>query len=268
MSSTEIITGWVEEVAAREIMPRFGELHAGEVRAKPNPDDPDDIVTSVDLAAEAWLSQRLQELAPEALLVGEEACARRPQLLEALPGAPVAFVIDPLDGTKNFARGESDFGVMVARLEYGNTVASWIHLPVPQETYVAEQGGGAWCNGVQLGGARPGPSPLTGTLHVRHLPEAWREYVPTWFAALDEHIWPVGCAAREYVDVARGRKGFCTFNRLAPWDHLPGALLVREAGGVVYCPETGEAPRLGEDRFTVVAASPAVAERLQEIIVL
>ena len=94
-----------------EIMPRFGMLTAGQVREKSSRFD---VVTDADEAAELAISAALQVAYTGAIIIGEEAAARDRSLLDAIGSADLAFVVDPLDGTKNFTSGLPLFGVMAA----------------------------------------------------------------------------------------------------------------------------------------------------------
>src|SRR5262245_2136493 len=100
----------ITEVAAQEIMPRFCNLAAADIRKKPG----DETVTVADEAAEHALTHRLHDLLPGSLVVGEEAAAADQGVLARLGGDEFVWVIDPIDGTRNFANGKPDFGVMVA----------------------------------------------------------------------------------------------------------------------------------------------------------
>ena len=136
--------------AQAEIMPRFGRLIAGEVREKSSRFD---IVTDADDATELAISTALVAAYPGAVVVGEEATARDHSLLDAIGVADLAFVVDPLDGTKNFASGLPLFGVMAAAAVRGEVVLAAIHDPVCRNTAFALRGEGAWTQ------SETGPAP-------------------------------------------------------------------------------------------------------------
>src|SRR5258706_11851694 len=119
----------LRDVAQREIAPRFLKLQPSDVVGKPSAEDPGDLVTAADGAAEAELTLRLPELVPGSSVVGEEAVAADPSVLERLRGAAPVWVVDPLDGTKNFAAGHGPFGTMVVLVERGELLVSGIYLP-------------------------------------------------------------------------------------------------------------------------------------------
>lgn len=124
-----------------EVMPRFRRLGGDDVRTKTGPSD---LVTVADEAAERLIMQGLQRRFPGCVVIGEEAASGNPMLLDQLMEAELAFVVDPIDGTSNFAAGVPLFGMMTAVLARGEVVASVIHDPVCDGAAVAVRGEGAW----------------------------------------------------------------------------------------------------------------------------
>jgi fructose-1,6-bisphosphatase/inositol monophosphatase family enzyme len=228
----EKVTAAIEEVAAREVMPRFGSLAKSEVRAK----DSGELVTTADLACEEALRERLAALLPGSRVVGEEAVEADPSVMELLAGDDPVWVIDPIDGTGNFARGTPVFAVMVALVAAGRTVAAWIHDPITPRTAVGEVGSGAFMAGRRLTVRGPdAPEDMRGTLHAS-------SFAPAELAARVARrrdrvnaLKSLRCAGWEYLRLAAGEMDFTLFTRLMPWDHAPGILLHREAGGVANC---------------------------------
>jgi fructose-1,6-bisphosphatase/inositol monophosphatase family enzyme len=226
----------VRAVAQAEIAPRFQRLAPSDVIGKPSADDPNDLVTAADRAAEAELTLRLPELVPGSSVVGEEAVAADASVLERLhSGAPV-WVVDPLDGTRNFAAGHGPFGTMVVLVDKGALIASCIYMTEGDRLFLAERGQGAFFNDQRIVARAPSEGVLAGTLYVRYMPE---ELAAPLTARAKDHIAVPGviCAAHEYTQIALGLKDYTHYYRLLPWDHAPGALIVREAGGVVRHPD-------------------------------
>ena len=225
----------LRDVAQTEIMARFQHLAPGDVIGKPSQEDPSDLVTAADRAAEFALTQRLPELVPGSTVVGEEAVAADPGVLDRMRGSAPVWIVDPLDGTKNFAAGRGPFGTMVALVERGTLLASGIYLPESDRLFLAERGLGAYRDGVRIPARTPTSGVLAGTASVRLMPA---ELAAQVVARANAHrkIESVVCAAFEYTQVAAGLKDYTLYYRLLPWDHAPGALLVREAGGVVRHP--------------------------------
>jgi fructose-1,6-bisphosphatase/inositol monophosphatase family enzyme len=219
----------IAETAANEIMPRFRRLAAHEVREK----KPGELVTVVDEAVERRLEAALRDMVPGALMLGEEAAAADPTLFDHLLGEEAVWVIDPIDGTGNFAAGRPVFAVMVAFVRHGEVLGGWIFDPVAGRTAVAMRGEGAWEEGRRLRVAAPpdDPAALSGVLlagffgnrRLGQQIQSRRDRVRA--------VKGLRCAGHEYLRLARGQTHFMLSTRLMPWDHAPGVLLHAEAGG-------------------------------------
>jgi fructose-1,6-bisphosphatase/inositol monophosphatase family enzyme len=221
------------QVAATEIMPRFQRLAAHQVRQKSSSFD---LVTEADEAAEQVISDQLRAAFPGCTIVGEEATAKDPSLLKGIAAAELAFIVDPIDGTRNFVAGLPLFGVMLAATVRGEVVLSAIHEPVCLDTAFALKGEGAWIQRkdgltVDLRVAEPAPlSQMEAMACTNFLPEPLR-------TAVNGNLSRIGmtstlrCAAHEYRMVAAGHCHLLFYNKLMPWDHAAGWLLHREAGG-------------------------------------
>lgn len=223
----------LREAGRAEVMPRFRNLRPGEVRTKT---DALDMVTEADEAAERMITAGLLWRFPGAVVVGEEATAADPSLLSRLGDADLAFVVDPVDGTSNFADGLPLFGVMAAALIRGEVIATAIHDPVGDDFVLALRGVGAWRETLDgrretLRVAAPAPvEAMVGCVSWRFLPPAQQVTVCANLPRVAA-TWGFRCAAHEYRLAASGHLHFLLFNRLYPWDHAPGWLLHREAGG-------------------------------------
>ena len=259
----EIMQGAVSSV----VMPSFRLLRPEDIQLKDTPGDPEDLVTVVDRAAERYLIEALADIIPGAAFIGEEAVSEDPSLLAALSAAAPAWLIDPIDGTKNFAQGNGNFGVMLALVEGGRTLASWMAVPAAEQSgylVVAQRGGGTRVNGSRIESPRQlAPAPR-GSIHTRMMnPRNARELVDRLRGKYDEHP-STGSAATEYSDIIRGKKDFVIFYLLLPWDHAPGALAVTEAGGAALHLSGEPYEPLSPDQITIFAATPDLAEAVRE----
>lgn len=216
-----------------EILPRFRRLAAGAIRAKSGPLD---LVTDADEAAERAITAGLRMRFPGCVVVGEEAAAADTALLAALDGADLAFVVDPVDGTANFAAGLPLFGCMAAAVVHGEIVAAWIHDPLGDDTAMALRGEGAWIEAPDghrhdLRVAAPAAvGEMVASVSWSYMAEPLRARVTARLSQL-RAVVGFRCAAHEYRMVAGGHAHALVYNRLMPWDHAPGWLLHREAGG-------------------------------------
>jgi fructose-1,6-bisphosphatase/inositol monophosphatase family enzyme len=235
MSPAEIdaVIALLRDVAKAEIMPRFKHLAAGDVRTKSGPLDP---VTVADEAAERALTAGLRALYPDADVIGEEAVAAGAARIDRLAEAGPVWVVDPIDGTSNFAAELPLFGVMVALVEADELKAGFIYDPVCDDCAYAVAGGGAWL--VDAAGARrrlrvAAPAPvneMTGFVSWRYMAEPLRTYVLHRLDRLAA-VSDFRCAAHQYRMLSAGHTHAQIFRRLLPWDHAAGVLLHREAGG-------------------------------------
>jgi fructose-1,6-bisphosphatase/inositol monophosphatase family enzyme len=225
------IVAVLREVADELVLPRFRNLTADHISEK----GPGDLVTIVDRETEAELGKRLSGLLHGSLVVGEEAVAADHRVLELVGDPGPVWVVDPIDGTGNFASGKEPFALMVALLRGGRPVQSVIYQPVPGLVAAAEAGSGAYLDGrrMVLDHSPLGTEDLVASVHMRYLPEALREEVKARLPRLGKVLPSAHCAGHDYPELIRGGHHFVLYWKSLPWDHAPGALLVREAGGVV-----------------------------------
>jgi fructose-1,6-bisphosphatase/inositol monophosphatase family enzyme len=245
---TDAVLRLMQDVAEQVINPRFRALTAGEIHEK----GPGDLVTTADHEAEELITTALRAAYPDAVVLGEETYAGRPALLREFWAADHAFTVDPVDGTKNFVRGSRDHAVMVGEVKGGEAVRGWIWQPQHEKAYVAELGGGAWRNGERI--MRP-PTP----------PRAeWRGVTSRrkWIGrALADDLQPleltwVSCGI-DYPHLAEGDADYVVYGRANPWDHVPGGLILTEAGGHLGT-ESGGAYRPNDDHDIDGAAPRAL----------
>jgi fructose-1,6-bisphosphatase/inositol monophosphatase family enzyme len=248
----------MREAAERAILPRYQALAAHEVQQKAA----DDAVTIADHESEAILAEGLARLLPEATIVGEEAAHADPGLLDKL-GDALCWIIDPLDGTNNFAAAKPPFGVLVALSEGGEAVAGWLYDPLSGRLCHAHRGGGAFVNGEPIQARTSGAQPPIAAISLVFADPARR-------AALLTHIAPhytcvdiPRCAAEQWPRLALGINDISIFERTHAWDHAAGVLFLNEAGGKAARPD-GSAYRVDEaDRPGLLgAASPWLWEEL------
>lgn len=239
------------EVADELIVPRWRSLDAADIREK----EPGDVVTVADEEAERALTPRLEALIPGSVVIGEEAVAADPSLLDGAGDIDDLWVVDPVDGTYNFTQGSPDFGVMVAHVRRGEVVRAWVHLPIHDETVVAELGSGATADGrpIRLDDTATDASAISGAVKTRYLPDDIRPLVEAGIARIGPVDPSTLCAAVEYRRVAVGDMDYVLYWRTHPWDHAPGSLIVEEAGG--RCRRLdGQRYRVGDDRSGLLVA--------------
>lgn len=188
------------------------------------------LVTEVDLAAEALIVARIQEAFPDHSILAEEGHSHT-------HGGNIRWIIDPLDGTTNYAHGYPAFSVSIG-LEIAGVV-EWgaVCDPMRNELFTARRGCGAWCNGERL---QVSPVESLGeSLLATGFPYDIRTSRQTnlaafcAFAVRSHGVRRSGSAAIDLCNVAAGRLDGFWERKLNPWDCAAGYLAVREAGGMV-----------------------------------
>ncbi|MEQ1497846.1 MAG: inositol monophosphatase family protein [Novosphingobium sp.] len=248
----------LQQASNRAIMPRYQSLSADQIDAKAA----DDVVTIADKEAELILAEGLASLLPEAAIVGEEAAHADPALLNRL-GDALCWIIDPIDGTNNYAAGKPPFGVMVALSQAGETVAGWIYDPLSGRLAHAHHGAGAFIGEDRITAQTTGAQPPIAAISLVFMDPAKRQ-------AMKDHIAPhytltdiPRCAAEQYPRLVLGVNDCSIFERTLAWDHAAGVLFVNEAGGMAARPD-GRAYRVDEAHLPglIGAASPQLWEEL------
>lgn len=227
------IANYIREVANEKIVPRFRSLKDEEIQTKSGPTD---LVTIADIEAEIELTRIFKDLIPGSFVLGEEAVSKNETSIELL-GAEEGYVwvIDPVDGTGNFAGGNEKFGTIVALAHKGKIVQGWI-LDIPKDRIAISESG----SGVEVDGLKTSypvmDAPLKNTrgfISRKFLPPKMKAELKGVLDNQFGNIEPYMCCAHEYMDILSGNAYFSLYSRIRPWDHQAGALMMREAGGVV-----------------------------------
>jgi fructose-1,6-bisphosphatase/inositol monophosphatase family enzyme len=255
------VTALMRQVAADVILPRYRNLASDEIEEK----TAGELVTIADKESELRLNEGLARLLPEAGLVGEEACAADPSIIGRL-GTGLNWLIDPIDGTGNFASGNPPFGIMIALVDGGETQQGWMLDPLTGRLCHAERGKGATIDGERVQARESGAALPVAGLSLLFVDPAQRQVLKDRAEGKLEMVDIPRCAAEQYPRIVLGRNDVALFERTLAWDHAPGALFVNEAGGLVARPD-GSPYRPDQDRKGMLAAaSPAMWEKAAAIL--
>lgn len=251
---SEKVAAVIAEIAEEEIVSRFGALAAEDISTKSGPED---FVTAADRAAEVRLEKALGALYPGAAFVGEESAAADPTLVSRLERERGAFwIVDPLDGTRNFVQGRHEFATIVALVENGEIRQGWIYA-IPDKSFaIGSIGEGVEWNGAQLPAVAPAEGVMTGYRAMNSMAPAWKDRIaPALKTEFESER--AKCSAYAYIHLARGLRDFAVYSRVNPWDHAAGVLMLRELGGrAAYLDDHSPyAPRLTIGRPLLVAAN-------------
>jgi len=226
----------LREVGATTIMPHYKKLQAGDIETKAD----ESKVTFVDKAAEAALKAGLTSSHPGSVCIGEESYEKTPEIISFFDGKKDVWVIDPIDGTRNFINGTPEFGEMVSLVRNKKTIAAWIHDPNTGDMLMAERGGGLWLNGQKMRLAAHDPNPPEGGLVTYMLYQSWLAHMPSSATPGPEvEIGSAACFnyARLFTGDAvfakseKPRMSFMLCGDSKPWDHLAGQMMLKEVGG-------------------------------------
>ncbi|MFZ9096289.1 MAG: inositol monophosphatase family protein [bacterium] len=225
----------VRLAGSKEILPVFRNLLPEQI-SKKSKQNPRDLVTIADHAAEKFIQTEISKILPKANLVGEESVAENPKLLDLIGTSDVCVIIDPIDGTGNFATGLAVFGTMVAVVIRNETIFGLLYDPIVDDWIFSKHGEGSWfvnSNGrpssIQTRAYRPHYN-ARGFLALDDYSANDRSTLYNGFASIAQ-IHDIRCSCHEYRQIASGEADFLRSFSLKPWDHAAGQLVLKEAGG-------------------------------------
>ena len=222
----------------------------------------ENLVTSSDIAVQEFLTERLAKLLPGSGFLCEE------EDLNDIAGHEYVWVIDPIDGTANYARGNRNCCISVALTRVGEQYMGVVYSPWREECYWAEKGKGAYCNGKAIHVSdRPFENGLLFT--------AMSTYIKEWSRLCSDIIYDLymqcndvrrtGSAAVELCLTASGYTDLYFELRLMPWDYAAATLILKEAGGYI-CNFNGEFPSLYVPDMVIAANTESNCKRILDTV--
>jgi len=222
-----------------------------------------DLVTEADRASERAIVERLRRDFPSAAILGEEG-GEYVAVAGAAANERERWIIDPLDGTTNYAHGYPLFCVSIAYERDAEIVAGVVYAPMMDELFTAQRGAGARRNGERI--VTSAISSIAEAMLVTGFKPYDYETNAPYFAKASNHAQAVrrdGSAALDLAYTAMGRfDAFWEFD-LAPWDTAAGALLVREAGGIV---STLDASAFVPGARSILASNGRIHDQMRELL--
>lgn len=229
----------IEMASNTIVLPSFRNLDSHNIESKSHKSD---LVTIADKNTEVFITEQIKMLFPHAFVVGEEAVESNPNLLTQMLNEDLVFIVDPIDGTWNYAKGVSLFGIMISVVSRGQVVYGLIYDPVNGDFIHAEKGGGAWRGkSTNLFNNKLSVSSETTTENmIGFIPyyiygyvfgEQKRDELLRKFTHFDR-VMSLRCSAHEYRMMSEGSADFNLTSNVKPWDHVAGSLIHSESGGV------------------------------------
>lgn len=227
--------------------------------------DAANLVTVYDVAVQSFLLTEIKKAIPDATFIAEEK-ENDPSVLDG----EHCFIIDPIDGTANFAHGYRHSCISLALFSRGEAVFSAIYNPYGDELFSATRGGGAFVNGKKISVSDRDPAHSiiafgTAPYYKKELGEKTFRLAYELYRQCSD-VRRAGAAALDLAYLAAGRNDGFFECVLSPWDIAAGYLLVKEAGGIITDMDGGEISFSAPS--SVIAASPAIYGRLLEIVKL
>ena len=250
------------DLSKKFILPMYRNLKNTDVMKKKN----NDLVTSVDLQVEEELNNILCKLLPNSLFVGEEKFSNTLNIFDSYLEKKYCWTVDPIDGTTNFVQGKEKFAVMIALSFRDQILQSWIYKPLTEELCCAIKGGGTLYNEKKINIVSSLSLHKTkGSISSKYWDENYiniMKNIQNNFAEVKSY----GCIGFEYIDMANNVRDFAILSKLSPWDHLPGILIIREAGGFDSYFDNEMYNHLLQKKNLVVAANRKLGNKILELI--
>ncbi len=223
----EKIQSILYSISKEKLLPNFKNLKSDQIQYKNNKD----IVTSLDIEIENSLKEILPKFIKNSNFIGEEIYTYKPQILNFYNQEQYCWTVDPIDGTLNFVRGKENFAIMVALTFGTKIIQSWIYKPITEEFMYSIYNEGTYLDNKRIKLNKLSViSNSIGSISTKYWSKNFENKIKilkNYFKTVNSY-GSIGC---EYFDIALGKRDFALLSKLSPWDHLPGILIVREAGG-------------------------------------
>ena len=256
------------EVNDKIILLHYKKLHMSDICTKTTDDD---FVTIADKKSEDWLSKRLLGYLNISQFVGEETSYKNNNFLNLL-NEPLLWIIDPIDGTKNYVKGNDNFCSMISIASYGQPIATFVYQPLKKEMVYAFKGHGTFLINVennvkqQILIPKIDENNIIGSGGTKGIPDTYRQYIMNNLKANTKRLF-IGSAGIEAIMLARNQLQFIFHGRVSPWDHSPLNLIVKEAGGLVYMARSKEEFNIKSKGPILAASNLDIWNKIRNIII-
>ena len=263
----EYITSILIDVNDQVILYYFNKLSLDDIDTKTSSDD---FVTVADKKSENFITKKLCNFLCITKIIGEESAFIDEENYLYLLNEPLLWVIDPIDGTKNYINGNENFCSMISLVKHSLPIASFIYKPLDRELIYAFKGIGAYKLDIhtkvssKLKIETNKSSEITGSGGTKGIPEVFRKSILNNLRTNTKRLF-IGSAGIETTMLANNKIQFIFHGRVTPWDHSPLDLIIKEAGGCVYMSRSKEEFNIKSKGPILAAASNNIWNHIREI---
>ncbi len=263
----EYITSILIDVNDQVVLYYFNKLSPNDINTKTSSDD---FVSIADKKSENFITKKLYNFLGITKIIGEESAFIDNENYLSLLNEPLLWVIDPIDGTKNYINGNKNFCSMISLVKHSSPIASFIYKPLDRELIYAFKGIGAFKLNIdtqvlsKLKIEINKFSQIIGSGGTKGIPEEFRKSILNNLRANTKRLF-IGSAGIETTMLANNKIQFIFHGRVTPWDHSPFDLIIKEAGGCVYMSRSKVEFNINSKGPILAAASNDIWNHIREI---
>ena len=263
----EYITSILIDVNDKIILNYFNKLSPNDIHTKTSSDD---FVCVADKISENFITNKLFNYLDITKIIGEESAFINKENYFSLLNEPLLWVIDPIDGTKNYINGNKNFCSMISLVKHSCPIASFIYKPLERELIYAFKGNGAYILNIdkkilsKLKIEINEVSEIIGSGGTKGIPDVFRESILYNLRTHTKRLF-IGSAGIETVMLATNQIQFIFHGRVTPWDHSPFDLIIKEAGGFVYMARFKEEFNIKSKGPILAAANNNIWSHIREV---
>ena len=257
------------EVNNEIILPYFNNLNCDHVTTKTSDDD---FVSIADKKSEEFISKKLNGFLKIKNFIGEEDSFKDKKKYVSLLNKPLLWVVDPIDGTKNYINGKESFCSMISLVNHSIPIAAFIFDPLKKNFVYAFKGFGAYSIDLKkneecrlfINSSKS--DKILGSGGTKGIPEPHRKIILNNLRENTQRLF-IGSAGIETIMLVRNEIQFIFHGRVTPWDHSPVDLIIKEAGGSVYMAKNKEEFNIKSIGPILASSSIDIWEKVREIII-
>ena len=257
----------LKKVNERVILNYFNNLNSNEIFTKTSDDD---FVSIADKKSEELISKELIGFLNIKNFIGEESSYTDKKKYNTLLNEPLVWVVDPIDGTKNYINGKDTFCSMISLVSFSIPIATFIYYPLKNIYVYAFKGFGAYSMNIdtnkitKLSINQTIPKLILGSGGTKGIPDPYRKYILDNLRNNTNRVF-IGSAGIETIMLANNETQFLFHGRVTPWDHSPLDLIIRESGGFVYMAKNKKMFNLNSKGPILAASNNLLWDRIKEI---